>query len=39
MCIEIVDDMQSEQSYEPADDEDVVSDGVHLLDEDLYEDI
>ena len=40
MCSEFVEDMQSEQSDEPVDEnEDLVNDGVHVLDEGLYEDI
>ncbi len=39
MCSEIVGDAQPEQSDEPVDEnEDLVNDGVHLLDEDLDED-
>ncbi len=39
MCSEIVGDVQPEQSDEPVDEnEDLVNDGVHLLDEDLDED-
>ncbi len=38
VCSEIVDDVQPEQSDEPVDEnEDLVNDGVHVLDEDLYE--
>ena len=40
MCSEFVEDVQPEQSDEPVDEnEDLVNDGVHVLDEDLYEDI
>ncbi len=39
MCSEIVRDVPPEQSDEPVDEnEDLVNDGVHLLDEDLDED-
>ena len=40
MCSEFVEDMQPEQSDEPVDEnEDLVNDGVRVLDEGLYEDI
>ncbi len=37
MGSEIVDDVQPEQSDEPADEnKDLINDGVHLLDEDIF---
>ena len=40
MCSEFVEDVQPEQSDEPVDEnEDLLNDGIHVLDEDLYEDI